>query len=106
MYTLLLAVFFLSAVRVFADPSFHLQEEHEGPADQIQLILRNPSDDGEARAASAGLLERSGNLTDALAMWKKALEIDSGMESAYYAIARILFGGDIPGSKFHDHAIG
>ena len=99
MYTLLLAVFFLSAVRVFADPSFHLQEEHEGPADQIQLILRNPSDDGEARAASAGLLERSGNLTDALAMWKKALEIDSGMESAYYAIARILFGqGDFAGS--------
>jgi tetratricopeptide (TPR) repeat protein len=65
-------------------------QESEKAALNIQPLLENPPPDAKVLAMYAAFLEEIGQFDNALTLWKGAVELDPGMENAYYGMAHIL----------------
>ena len=59
---------------------------------QVRAMAGNLPADSAARAEYAGFLDQLNQPDEALAAWKRALEVDSKLEPAHYRVARLLIG--------------
>ena len=74
------------------------QKEYEKALYHIRPVLENPPHDAGVCKNYAEFLEQINQYDAALNLWKRVLEIDSGIEAAHYGVAHLLFDkGDFPG---------